>query len=90
MDAFVDDYISSDEVKHGRPEPHMIFELMRRNGVGSPENVVKVGDTENDILEGLNAKCFKSVGVLSRAEDRERLLAAGASDVVNSVMDLSV
>ena len=42
----------------------MINELMKRNNIKSPENVIKVGDTELDILEGKNAK-RKTVGVLS-------------------------
>ena len=39
-----------------------------------------------DILEGNNAKCFLSVGVLTGAENEEGLSKAGC--ILNSVMDI--
>jgi len=74
----------------GRPYPYMIWENLRRLGASDIREVVKIGDTEADILEGKNAGCL-SVGVvfgsnmlgLSEKEyesaglsDRERLAAA--------------
>ena len=88
MRDFVDDFISSEDVKYGRPSPHMILELMKRNGVRNAENVVKIGDTPNDILEGFNAKCLMNVGVLSGASDEETLVEVGASCVIDSVMNI--
>ena len=88
MRDFIDDYISSESVPHGRPEPFMIQELMTRFNITDSESVVKVGDSINDILEGKNAGCFKSIGVLSGAESKDKLLDAGADLVINSVMDL--
>jgi phosphonatase-like hydrolase len=88
MRDFIDGYISSESVPHGRPEPFMIQELMTRFNITDSESVVKVGDSINDILEGKNAKCFKSIGVLSGAESKEKLLDAGADLVIDSVMDL--
>lgn len=88
MRDFVDDFISSEDVKYGRPSPYMILELMNRNGVRNVENVVKIGDTPNDILEGLNAKCLMNVGVLSGTSDEETLVEAGASRVIDSVMNI--
>ena len=38
---------------------------MEKFNVKSPQEVIKVGDTKNDIFEGKNAHCYKSVGVLS-------------------------
>ncbi len=89
MRDFIDGYISSESVPHGRPEPFMIQELMGRFNITDSQSVVKVGDSINDILEGKNAKCFKSIGVLSGAENREKLLNAGADLVINSVMELN-
>ena len=37
---------------------------MKDNNIYEPNQVIKVGDTYNDILEGINANCFLSVGVL--------------------------
>ena len=87
MRDFIDGYISSESVHHGRPEPFMIQELMKRFNITDPKQVVKVGDSKNDILEGINAGCFKSVGVLSGAESEENLKKVGADVILNSVMD---
>ena len=87
MRDFIDGYISSESVPHGRPEPFMIQELMKRFNITDPKQVVKVGDSKNDILEGINAGCLKSVGVLSGAESEENLKKVGADVILNSVMD---
>lgn len=47
----------------GRPYPYMIFENMKQLGLTSVLEVVKVGDTVSDILEGVNAGVI-SVGVI--------------------------
>ncbi|MDR0596018.1 MAG: phosphonoacetaldehyde hydrolase [Clostridiales Family XIII bacterium] len=47
----------------GRPFPYMLWENLRRLGVESIADVVKIGDTAADIAEGKNAGCV-SVGVL--------------------------
>ena len=85
----IDDYISSDIVKQGRPSPYMINVLMRRNDIINPEQVIKFGDTPNDILEGHNARCGESIGVLSGASNKEELEVAGASRVLESVMNIN-
>lgn len=90
MREFIDGYISSESVPHGRPEPYMINKLMTRFNISNPNQVIKVGDSINDILEGKNAKCFKSVGVLSGAESAENLKKAGADVILNSVMDFEI
>lgn len=89
MSNFIDGYISSESVPHGRPEPFMIRELMKRFDIKDPNEVIKIGDSVNDILEGKNAECFKSIGVLSGAERKQNLLDAGAHMILNSVMDLN-
>ena len=86
MDAFIDDYVSSDDVLNGRPYPDMIRLLMKRNEITNPNEVIKFGDTKNDILEGNNAKCFLSVGVLTGAGDENEL--SRADYILNSVMDI--
>ena len=73
MNEFVDDYISSDLVKMGRPYPYMIYNLMERNNIECVQSVMKFGDTQNDILEGINAGCLASIGVLSGADNQEKL-----------------
>jgi phosphonatase-like hydrolase len=96
MEEFIDDYISSEEVYKGRPTPYMIDALLVRNNINYPNKVInynqviKLGDTTNDILEGKNSKCYKSVGVLSGADDESTLSKAGADIIINSVMDIEL
>jgi len=47
----------------GRPYPYMLWENLRRLKIESVSEVIKVGDTVADILEGKNAGCV-SVGVI--------------------------
>jgi phosphonatase-like hydrolase len=52
--------------KHrGRPAPFMIFHAMAQLDIQSVREVLKVGDTPADMLEGVNAGCRGVVGVLS-------------------------
>lgn len=51
MNEYIDDFISSDDVKMGRPYPYMIHRIMERNNILSVKHVAKVGDTRNDIKE---------------------------------------
>lgn len=88
MDEFVNSFVSSEDVKLSRPFPYMIYNLMEKHDIKSAKQVVKVGDTTNDIWEGLNAGCLKSIGVLSGAETKEELEKAGANIVLNNVMEL--
>lgn len=47
----------------GRPHPYMVFENMKQLGLMSVKEVVKVGDTVADVLEGVHAGVI-SVGVI--------------------------
>lgn len=71
--GLIDGSIASDEVAHGRPEPDMIRELSSQFGVSDPGYVVKVGDTPSDLLEGKNAGCGKTIGVLYGTHNRSEL-----------------
>lgn len=90
MNEFIDDYISSEEVPNGRPYPYMIEELMKRHNITDSKQVIKIGDSTNDILEGKKANCFKSIGVLTGAETEEKLLNAGADLILNNIIDLKL
>lgn len=87
MKEYIDDYISSEEVKFGRPYPYMIYKIMERNNIKSVNNVIKFGDTQNDVLEGLNANCA-SVGVLSGADTKEKLIKSRPTHILKSIMDI--
>lgn len=47
----------------GRPYPFMIFENMKRLGVKSVNNIIKIGDTIADIKEGTSAG-LTTIGVI--------------------------
>ena len=49
----------------GRPAPFMIFYAMTNLDIQSVHEVIKIGDTPADMLEGRNAGCRGVVGVLS-------------------------
>ena len=49
----------------GRPAPFMIFYAMTQLNIQSVHEVLKVGDTPADMLEGRNAGCGGVIGVLS-------------------------
>lgn len=56
-DGRLDATVTSDEVEHGRPAPDMIHVLMRKTGVTDPARVAKIGDSESDLDQGINAGC---------------------------------
>ncbi len=65
----VDCWINAEQVKgQGRPHPYMIFKNMEKMGVSSVHNVIKVGDTVNDIKEGYNAGVV-TVGVIDGSSE---------------------
>lgn len=91
-DDLLDGSIASDEVVHGRPEPDMIQELSNRYGISDPRQVFKVGDTPSDLLEGKNAGCGKTIGVLYGTHNRSELeeyphdyLAEDVEDLTNAI-----
>ena len=85
---YIDDFISSDDVRMGRPAPYMIHRLMERHDIMNVKYVAKVGDTKNDILEGKNAGCGINVGVLSGAGKAADLL--GADLLVDKITNIDM
>jgi phosphonatase-like hydrolase len=86
--GIIDDYIASDEVEEGRPQPFMIQSLMQRVGVDNPAEVIKIGDTEADINEGINAGCLMTIGVTTGAFTREQLEAYHPDYIINDLAEL--
>lgn len=56
--------VTPDVTGAGRPTPFMLYECMRQMNIYPADQVVKVGDTIVDILEGKNASAW-SIGVLT-------------------------
>jgi phosphonatase-like hydrolase len=84
----IDQVICSDEVALGRPHPDMIKVLMQDLDIVSPEQVVKVGDTEVDVEEGRNAGCGMVVSVTTGAYTREQLLPYRPDFIIDDLQEL--
>lgn len=80
--------ICSDEVPEGRPEPFMIEALMKQLNIQSPAQVVKVGDTEVDILEGRKAGCAKVIAVTTGAFTEDMLRSFHPDHIIHSLQQL--
>lgn len=85
----IDDAISSSDVTKSKPYPDMINELMKKNNIDNSNNVIKVGSTELDIIEGKNAKC-KTVVVLSGIDSKGMLLIQKPDFIISNVLDLRI
>ncbi|MFC7392868.1 phosphonoacetaldehyde hydrolase [Scopulibacillus cellulosilyticus] len=59
----VDSIVTSDEVPKGRPHPWMCYQNAINLQVYPMSQLVKVGDTVNDIIEGINAGMW-TVGII--------------------------
>jgi phosphonatase-like hydrolase len=84
----IDYVISSDEVTEGRPYPYMIIKIQNELSVADGEQVVKVGDTEVDILEGRNAGCGMVIGVTTGAYTREQLSTYQPDYIIDSLEEM--
>lgn len=72
----------------GRPAPFMIYYAMTHLDVQSVHEVIKVGNTPADMLEGYNAGCRGVVGVLSGPRPVEAWGTYWHTHVIPSVKDL--
>jgi phosphonatase-like hydrolase len=85
----VDATISSDEVAEGRPHADMIHSLMKTFEISSSKAVVKVGDTPSDLMEGKNADCGLTIGVLYGTHSRDELSAYPHDYLINDIKELN-
>jgi phosphonatase-like hydrolase len=86
VDASVD--VESVPGQIGRPAPFMLFHAMTQLNVQSVHEVIKVGDTPADMLEGRNAGCRGVVGVLSGPRPVTAWGKHWHTHVISSVADL--
>lgn len=85
----IDATICSDEVPQGRPAPFMIQKLMEIMQINDSSKIVKVGDTEVDVLEGRNAACGLVVSVTTGAYSRSLLETYHPDHIIDSLSELS-
>ena len=74
--------------ERGRPAPFMIYYAMMQLDVQSVHEVLKIGDTPVDMLEGYNAGCRGIVGVLSGPRPVEAFGKYRHTHIIPSVKDL--
>ena len=99
----VDNLVTPNEVPAGRPAPYMIYKNMIDLAIPSVDQVVKVGDTIADIKESVGIVTGSNeMGVSEeeynsrpaeeweslKKEVRERMLAAGAHFVLDTIAEL--
>ena len=87
-DAVIDSSVTSDEVAQGRPFPDMIYKLMNEFGVEHASQVIKVGDTPSDMIEGTAAGCGMVVGVTSGTHSEDLLSPHPHTHLIHSIRDL--
>jgi phosphoglycolate phosphatase len=80
--------VTPEEAGRGRPYPDMVLHAVLRLGIDDVADVAVVGDTTADVLSGRRSGASLVVGVLSGFDSAEQLHAAGATHVVNSVIDV--
>lgn len=85
----IDYLVASDEVPHGRPYPDMIRKIMAALDIASGDVIAKVGDTEVDINEGINAGCKYVIGVTTGAFTREELLPYKPTHVIDDIAEVT-
>jgi HAD superfamily hydrolase (TIGR01549 family) len=82
------DYIGISEIiGKSRPDPAMIFDMMKQLKIDSPHDVLKVGDTVADIQEGKNAGVYTAV-VLAGTQPDSLLLNESPDFVLKDLRDI--
>jgi phosphonatase-like hydrolase len=84
----IDDLITSDDVKRGRPNPDMILLAQRKHGIQNPFMIAKIGDTTYDVEEGIYAGCIYNFAVLTGAHSMEILEKAMPYAILNDLTEL--
>ncbi|MFM9945992.1 MAG: HAD-IA family hydrolase [Bacteroidia bacterium] len=87
-DKKIDAYVCSDEVEFGRPHPFMIAKIMATLNLSDVTKIIKIGDTEVDINEGINAGCKYSIGITTGAYSEDELNPHNPSFIINSLQEL--
>lgn len=73
----------------GRPYPDMILTALMRLQVDGVHSVAALGDTAVDVETARRAGAKIAAGTLTGAHDEAQLRAAGATDVVRSVVEFA-
>ncbi|PSB22342.1 phosphatase [filamentous cyanobacterium CCP1] len=72
----------------GRPAPYMIQKAMYKLGIKDPQSVIVIGDTPSDLEAGINAHCFRSLGVTNGTHTKEQLESYPNHGLISSIAEL--
>lgn len=80
--------VTASDVKNSRPYPDMIFHAMSLLNVTNAVEVVKIGDSEIDIIEGKNANCGITIGITTGAQTAKQMEVANPNFIINDLIEL--
>lgn len=80
--------LSPSDAGRGRPFPDMVLTAVLRLRIDAVQAVAVAGDTAADVTTGLRAGASVVAGVLTGSDNRSRLVEAGATHVIDSVVTL--
>ncbi|MFI2743303.1 phosphonatase-like hydrolase [Zhouia sp. PK063] len=84
----IDDIITADDVETGRPLPDMILLAMEKHQITNTNQVIKIGDSDVDILEGKNANCGLTIGITTGAHTEKQLKTAKPDFIIHQMSEL--
>jgi phosphonatase-like hydrolase len=87
--ALIDSSSTPEEAGRGRPSPAMLEHLARQASLSSPNRSIVIGDTQADMEAGVAFGAGQVIGVRTGAHREAKLIAAGATRIINSVADLN-
>lgn len=76
------------EAGRGRPYPDLVLTAVLRLEIDDVRTVAVAGDTTSDVTTGLRAGATVAAGVLTGAHDAAAFTSAGATHVLDSIVDL--
>lgn len=79
--------VGAGDTREHKPNAEPLNLAMRRLGV-TPDQTAVLGDHKVDIQTAINANVDKRIGITHGFDDRETLLASGATDIVDSLDEL--
>ncbi len=80
--------VTASDVENSRPHPEMIEKAREQFQITKPSQVLKAGDSAIDILEGKNAYCGITIGVLSGAQTSQQLVKTKPTLILDNLGDL--
>eukprot|EP01132_Coremiostelium_polycephalum_P015029 gene15029-18197_t len=86
----IDILVASDDVERGRPYPDMIHKMMSELSVAHSEEIAKIGDTEVDVNEGINAGCKYVIGITTGAFKAEELALYHPTHIIDHITEMNL